>query len=70
MLSNSYPKCIHSLNKWLQQCGNRQDLYNKLNPQLFDVTLRDGLQTVTKEMEHLWTTQEKKTMYYRIKLIY
>ena len=67
MLSNSYPKCIHSLNKWLQQCGKRQDLYNKLNLQLFDVTLRDGLQTVTKEMEHLWTTQEKKTMYYRIK---
>jgi len=70
MLSNSYPKCIHSLNKWLQQRGargKRQDLYNKLNPQLFDVTLRDGLQTVPKEMEHLWTTQEKKTMYYRIK---
>ena len=67
MLSNSYPKCIHSLNKWLQQSGKRQDLYNKLNPQLFDVTLRDGLQTVPKEMEHLWTTQEKKTMYYRIK---
>jgi isopropylmalate/homocitrate/citramalate synthase len=70
MLSNSYPKCIHSLNKWLQQKGTRgkrQDLYNKLNPQLFDVTLRDGLQTVPKEMEHLWTTQEKKTMYYRIK---
>lgn len=67
MLSNSYPKCIHSLNKWLQTCGKRQELYNKINPQLFDVTLRDGLQTVSKEMEHLWTTQEKKIMYYRIK---
>lgn len=67
MLSNSYPKCIHSLNKWLQECGKRQELYHKISPQLFDVTLRDGLQTISKEMEHLWTTQEKKTMYHRIK---
>jgi hypothetical protein len=59
MLSKSYPKCIHSLNKWLQQCGKRQELYNKLNPQLFDVTLKDGL--------YLWTMQEKKTIYYRAK---
>jgi hypothetical protein len=59
MLSNSYPKCIHSLNKWLQQSRKRQELYNKLNPQLFDVTLKDGL--------HLWTMQEKKTIYYRTK---
>lgn len=67
MLSTIYPKCIHSLNKWLQECGKRQQLYNKISPQLFDVTLRDGLQTVPKEMHHIWTTQEKKTMYYRIK---
>jgi len=55
------------LNKWLQECGKRQELYNKLSPQLFDVTLRDGSQTVPKEMEHIWNTREKKTMYYRIK---
>jgi len=59
MLSKSYPKCIHSLNKWLQQRRKRQELYNKLGPQLFDITLRDGL--------NLWTTQEKKTIYYRAK---
>lgn len=67
MLSTIYPKCIHSLNKWLKECTKRQDLYNKINPQLFDVTLRDGLQTVPKEMHHMWTTCEKKNTYYQIK---
>jgi isopropylmalate/homocitrate/citramalate synthase len=70
MLSTIYPKCIHSLNKWLKECTKRQELYKKIKPQLFDVTLRDGLQTVPKEMHHIWTTQEKKNAYYRIKFNY
>jgi isopropylmalate/homocitrate/citramalate synthase len=67
MLSNSYPKCIHSLNKWLQGCQKRQDIYNRIKPQLFDVTLRDGLQTIPQEQHQQWTTQEKKNTYYQIK---
>jgi hydroxymethylglutaryl-CoA lyase len=67
MLSTVYPKCIHSLNKWLQECGKRRELYNRINPQLCDVTLRDGLQTVPKNMQHIWTTCEKKNTYYRLK---
>jgi hypothetical protein len=67
MLSKSYPKCIHSLNKWLQECQKRQSVYNRITPQLFDVTLTDELRNVSKEMLHIWTTPEKKNTYYRIK---
>ena len=67
MLPTIYPKCINGLNNWLKECTKRKELYNKIKPQLFDVTLRDGLQSVPKEMHHIWTTREKKNTYYRIK---
>jgi len=69
MLSKSqfiYPKCFHSLKLWLEKSKKKMEIYNKINPQLFDVTLRDGLQTVSKDLSHIWTTQEKKNMYYKI----
>jgi len=65
-----YPKCAHSLNLWLQKSAKKVELYNKINPQLFDVTLRDGLQTVPKDMFHLWSTQDKRNAYYQITFNY
>jgi isopropylmalate/homocitrate/citramalate synthase len=46
-------------------------LYNKLgSPKPFDVTLRDGLQSLSKENQKLYTLEKKKEIYEKINLIY
>ena len=70
MLSNAskiYPKCFFSLRLWLREYPERMEIYNKITPQLFDVSLRDGLQTLSKEMQYDWTTQQKINTFYTIK---
>ena len=63
-----YPQCAASLALWLQKSPNKNVIYENLNPQLFDVTLRDGLQTIPKEQIAGWTTAEKKATYYHINI--
>jgi isopropylmalate/homocitrate/citramalate synthase len=46
-------------------------LYNKLGcPKPFDVTLRDGLQSLSKEQQQIYTLEKKKKLYEKINLIY
>ena len=46
-------------------------IYNELGrPQPFDVTLRDGLQSLSKEEQKLYTLEKKKEIYEKINLIY
>jgi hydroxymethylglutaryl-CoA lyase len=66
MRINPYPQCAASLALWLQKSPQKIYIYEKLNPRLFDVTLRDGLQTIPKEQINLWPTAEKKTTYHHI----
>jgi hypothetical protein len=66
MRINPYPQCAASLALWLQKSPQKKVIYEKINPRLFDVTLRDGLQTIPKEQIHLWPTAEKKTTYHHI----
>ena len=46
-------------------------IYNKLGrPQPFDVTLRDGLQSLSKEEQSMYTLEKKKEIYEKINLTY
>lgn len=65
-----YPKCIHGLQHWLHGSQKRMKVYNNIKPQIFDVTLRDGLQTIPNDSVHLWSIKEKKDLYYHIKFNY
>ena len=44
-----YPKCAESFKKWYLSSYKFGKIYNDLGkPKPFDVTLRDGLQSLTK----------------------
>lgn len=62
---NIYPRCIHSLNEFYKL--NPKLLNNlitkNLNINLFDVTLRDGLQGISTVEQHKFTTDYKKQIY-------
>jgi isopropylmalate/homocitrate/citramalate synthase len=63
----SYPKCAHSL---LEFCSQRKSLLNQLmrleNLRPFDVTLRDGLQSLNKQEQENFTLEKKKALYKHI----
>lgn len=65
-----YPVCSKTFNKWL--CSNIKyiNLYNEINPKLFDVSLRDGLQNIKKEEHQNYTTEKKIQIYKDICLKY
>ena len=66
-----YPKCAQSFNKWYLSRYKFGKLYNDLGkPMPFDVTLRDGLQALTKEEQSYMTTYKKLSLCNSITTIY
>ena len=67
MLTNMYPTCAQSFKKWYLSRYKFGKMYNDLGkPKPFDVTLRDGLQALSKEEQNVFTTSEKITLYNKI----
>ena len=67
MLTNMYPKCAQSFKKWYLPSYKFGKLYNDLGkPMPFDVTLRDGLQALSKEEQNKLTTEDKLQIYHNI----
>jgi isopropylmalate/homocitrate/citramalate synthase len=67
MLTNMYPKCGQSFKKWYLSSYKLGKLYNDLGkPRPFDVTLRDGLQALSKEEQNKLTTEDKLQIYHNI----
>jgi len=63
---NIYPTCAKTFASWCSSNKVFNNFYNKLKPQLFDVTLRDGLQGLTIEQQNQLTFTEKKNLYHKI----
>jgi hypothetical protein len=65
-----YPKCINTFNNWLYLEENSKYLKKYQNiiskPKLFDVSLRDGLQCLTKEEQNKVDIENKKKIYHEI----
>jgi len=55
-------QCSQILKK-ISECPKRSSLYNKINPQLFDVSLRDGIQSANAEN---FPTNIKKELFHNI----
>jgi len=69
LTKNVYPKCYKSFRQWCISTPNANDFYYSLGPpKLFDVTLRDGLQSLSKEEQTKFTTIHKIEMYKEILL--
>jgi isopropylmalate/homocitrate/citramalate synthase len=67
MLTNMYPKCAQSFKKWYLSSYKFGKLYNDLGkPRPFDVTLRDGLQSISKEEQNKLTTEDKLQIYHNV----
>jgi len=61
-----YPKCAYSFNTFINN-NKLQKIYNNLGrPKPFDVTLRDGLQALTKYQQENYTTKYKIDLYHKI----
>lgn len=58
-----YPTCYKSLAKLINSNENYKNIYNTLNPVLFDTTLRDGLQNVKLSELDKYTTINKMKLY-------
>lgn len=65
LTKNMYPICARTFEQ-MQMSKKIKHFYNKLKPQLFDVTLRDGLQGLSKKEQDKYTITEKKNLYHRI----
>jgi isopropylmalate/homocitrate/citramalate synthase len=63
---NMYPVCAKTFQHFYESNKNFGAMYKKLNPKLFDVTLRDGLQGLTKEQQQQFTFVEKENLYHKI----
>jgi isopropylmalate/homocitrate/citramalate synthase len=61
-----FPNYRRSFNDLFFKNRKFRDYYKKLNPKLFDVTLRDGLQGLTKQEQEKYTFTEKKNLYDKI----
>jgi isopropylmalate/homocitrate/citramalate synthase len=68
MLSkNMYPVCARTFEQVCLSNSKVYNFYKKLGPlKLFDVTLRDGFQGLTKEQQLEFTFTEKKKLYNKI----
>ena len=58
-----YPNCQNSFKKWLYSNKNYLELYNSINPRIFDVTLRDGLQSIKEDEYNKYSTDIKLQIY-------
>ena len=61
-----YPVCDTTFKKWLNDNYNYFKFYKSLNPRIFDVSLRDGLQSIIKEEQIKYSTDVKIQIYYEI----
>jgi hypothetical protein len=67
MLPKMYPMCAHSFRKLCLDNIKFFQIYSNLGePKPFDVTLRDGLQGLSKEKQYVFNTTIKKQLYYYI----
>lgn len=68
---SSYPKCMNSFMKLILSNPKLLKNYTSIGrPCPFDVTLRDGLQGLSKEQQDLITTDVKKEMYRNLLMKY
>jgi len=64
-----YPRCAGSFKKWYLSSYKFGKIYNDLGkPKPFDVTLRDGLQSLAKEEQQNLTTSDKLKLYHNISI--
>jgi isopropylmalate/homocitrate/citramalate synthase len=63
MKKNFYPNCHDTFKKWLYSNKKYLEFYNSLDLRIFDVSLRDGLQSIKKEEEQYYTTNIKLQIY-------
>jgi isopropylmalate/homocitrate/citramalate synthase len=64
-----YPRCAESFKKWYLSSYKFGKIYNDLGkPKPFDVTLRDGLQSLSKEEQNNLTTSDKLKIYNNISI--
>ena len=61
-----YPKCANSFKIFLSNNNLTQFYYKLGSPKPFDVTLRDGLQSLSKPHQENYTTQDKIDLYHKI----
>jgi isopropylmalate/homocitrate/citramalate synthase len=62
-----YPKCANSFKNWYTSHPKWELIYNTLGkPIPFDVTLRDGLQGLSKEQQIEMTFEQKINLYHEI----
>jgi len=66
-IKNAYPTCAITFKNWYKSNIKYEEIYKKIgSPKPFDVTLRDGLQSLSKEEQLNFTTNEKLKMYYNL----
>ena len=62
-----YPKTNKEFVNWYSSCKKLQNIYFSMEQcQLFDVSLRDGLQGLNKEQQNLFTLDKKIELYNKI----
>lgn len=62
----NYPTNYLTFEKWVNMCPKRLRLHNYVNPILFDVTLRDGLQALSSEETKKYTLDKKQQLFYKL----
>lgn len=63
-IKHMYPSCAKSFRRWLISNPRFSKLYNEMEIQVpFDVTLRDGLQALSKDEQNEFTTNKKLKIY-------
>jgi isopropylmalate/homocitrate/citramalate synthase len=68
---NMYPICAESFRKWYLSNETYKKFYQNLGTfEIFDVTLRDGLQGLTREEQETFTIIDKLKIYNNIKFKY
>jgi hypothetical protein len=67
MLNRRYPKCHNTFIKWCNSNKSYMNYYKQIgNPRPFDVSLRDGLQSLKTDEVEKYNCSFKKKLYYDI----
>ena len=62
-----YPKCYNSFKLWLNSNKKFKQIFNEIgNPRIFDVSLRDGIQSLNNQEQKKFTTEYKLSLYKEI----